>query len=356
MFLYQRKISASRRETAHVGKQFALSLLSLGGAFRLGEMLSSRNLLVLTYHRVIPRDRYRGGKRPPNTHFTDEFDEQMAFVAKRFNVLAGNELRDFMEGRGTVPRYSLAITFDDGYENNFTHALPILQQHGLHAVFFVTTNLIGDDNRSFWFDRLDRLLSVVPSAVILNRLRQIDVSLPASPDTRVHRYFKTLPSARQSELLDSLERQFRDTKLPVADRVVHGLMSWDQVRSMAAAGMTIGSHTANHQILAAVPPAEAQKELLSSRLRTEQETGQPCWCFAYPNGERQDFRPSDELSVEDTGYLCAFTQISGSINSRTPRYALPRIAIPDTGDIKIFRSYVSGVHRAFRAIFPTKAG
>lgn len=341
-------------EMPGMSKRLALSFLSLVGAFRIGELLSSRNLLVLTYHRVIPRDTLTNGRRPPNTLYTDEFDEQMTFVAKRFNVLTGDNLRAVIEGTRAAPRYSLAITFDDGYENNFSYALPILQRHGLRAVFFVTTNLIGDENQSFWFDRLDRLLAIASSSEILERLRQLDPSLSASPDARIHPYFKTLSSARQSEMLDYLERQFSHAGVPVADRVVHGLMNWDQVRLMASAGMTIGSHTANHQILAAVVPAVAQAELQSSRIRIEQETGQACWCFAYPNGKRQDFRPLDELAAQSTGYLCAFTQIPGSINNHSPRYALARIPIPDTGDMNIFRSYVSGIQRTFRTVFPEK--
>lgn len=337
-----------------MSKRLALSLLSRAGAFRLGEMLSSRNLLVLTYHRVIPRDTWADGRRPSNTLFTDEFDEQMAFVAKRFNVLAGDDLRAVLAGSGAIPRYSLAVTFDDGYENNFSCALPILQRHRLRAVFFLTTNLIGDENRSFWFDRLDRLLSIVPSAEIRERLHRFDRSFSAAPDARIQAYFKTLSSARQSEILDYLERQFAHAGVAVAERVVHGLMSWDQVRLMAAAGMTIGSHTANHQILAAVSPTEVKTELQLSHQRIQQETGKACWCFAYPNGQRRDFRASDEIAVQDAGYLCAFTQVPGTINSQTPRYALPRIPIPDTGDMKIFRSYVSGVQRAFRTVFPEK--
>jgi glycosyltransferase involved in cell wall biosynthesis/peptidoglycan/xylan/chitin deacetylase (PgdA/CDA1 family) len=335
-------------------KKFGLLLLSISGAIRLSEYVSSRNLLVLTFHRVIPRDWRVNGQRPPNTLFTDEFEEQMAFVARRFNVLSGDDLRAVVEGAASIPRYSLAITFDDGYENNFRHALPILQRHGLHTVLFITTNLIGDEKQLLWFDRLDRLLSIVPSAEILTWLRRFDPSMSASPNARISPYFKTLSSARQSEILDGLEQQVGHAGVPIADRAVHGLMNWDQVRAMVSAGMTIGSHTANHQILAAASPAEVNTELLSSRERIEQETGQTCWCFAYPNGGRRDFRPSDELAVQSAGYRCAFTQISGSINHHTPRFALPRIPIPDTGDMRIFRSYLSGIQRVFRTIFPEK--
>src|SRR5256885_8008899 len=293
-------------------KTLTLSLLSITGAFRLAEYLSSRDLLVLTYHRVIPRHWRVNGRRPPNTLFADEFEEQMAFVAKRYNVLTGNELRAVVEGADTVSRYSLAVTFDDGYENNFSHALPILQRYGLHAVFFLTTNLIGNRDQSLWFDRLESLVSTVPPGEILGQLRRLHPALSAAPEGQIRPYFKRLSSARQSEILDRLERHFGRARARHEDRTVYGLMSWDQVRSIASAGMTIGSHTASHQILAAVAPAEAQAELVLSRERVERETGQTCWCFAYPNGARQDFRASDELAVREAGYLCAFTQISGS--------------------------------------------
>lgn len=339
---------------AGLGKQFALSLLSQSGAFRVGEMLSSRNLRVLTYHRVIPRDRWKVAQRPPNTLFADEFEEQMAFVSRSFNVLAGEELRAVINERKSVPQYSLAITFDDGYENNFLHALPILQKHGLHAVFFVTTNLIGNADRSLWFDRLDRLLSIVSPVELFEWLRQYESPRADSSIPQVRAYFKMLSNARQSEILDRLEQQFVHARAPGADKTVYGLMNWDQVRRMVSAGMTIGSHTANHQILAAVSAAEVRAELLTSRQRIQEETGRECWCFAYPNGGRSDFRQSDELAVQSAGYRCAFTQIAGSINRNAPRFALPRIPIPDTGDVRVLRSHLSGIQRAYRTIFPEK--
>jgi len=333
-------------------KQIALSLLSVSGAFRLGEMISSTKLVALTYHRVVPRGCIGNGTRPSNTIFTDEFDAQMSLVAQRFNVLDAQGLRDYLEGRGRRPRYAVAVTFDDGYENNYLHALPILRRHGLHAVFFVTANLIGQTKQLFWFDRLDRLLVVVGKNGLLARLRHVGVQTPTDTGMRIQSWFKTLAYTEQANLLDELERHFADAGLPAVDPTVHGLMSWEQVRSMADAGMTIGSHSANHQILSSVSPDAVDMELVSSRRRIEKEIARECWCFAYPNGEREDFRESDEQAVKRAGYVCAFTQIPGAIGQHSARFALPRIPIPDTGDMLIFRSYVSGVQRTLRTVFP----
>lgn len=333
-----RLVSHAREATKRLG----LFALSTAGANRLTRYALRRNLLALTYHRVIPRDCYADGKRPADCIFADEFDKQMAFVARHFNVVAGHELRAIVEGTAAIPPYSVVITFDDGYENNVSVALPILQRYGLTAVFFVTTNHIGSKDQFLWFVRLDQLLSIAGPTVLLQRLRELDPPAAAVPDTAIRRYFKGLSSSRQSELLERLEREIGRAEASVADQVAHGMMNWDQVRLLVSAGMTVGSHTANHQILAAVSPAEATAELSSSRKRIEQETAQGCWCFAYPNGERRDFRPSDEVAARDAGYACAFTQVEGMISNRSPRYALPRIPIPGTGDLKLFEAYVSG--------------
>lgn len=337
-------------DARQVIKRLGLLVLSNAGPNRLAKYASRRNLRVLTYHRVAPRDCVAAGKRPPDTVFADEFERQMAFVARHLDAIGGDRLRSIVEGTADIPHHALAISFDDGYENNFQYALPVLQRYGLSAVFFLTTDFIGKD-QLLWFVRLDRLLSVAPSTVLLERLRELDPSIRVPTDTQIRPYFKGLPAVRQSELLGHLERKLGCPAASDAERTVYGMMSWDQVRRLASAGMTIGSHTANHQILAAVSSAEASAELRSSRERIEQETGQTCWSFAYPNGQRRDFRASDELAARDAGYSCAFTQVEGMIGNHTPRYTLPRIPAPNTGDLRLFETYVFGLRHFIKGAY-----
>ena len=189
----------------------------------------------------------------------------------------------------------------------------------------------------FWFDRLDWLLSRVSTEDVTGELRKLDPSLHALSDTHIRLYFKTLPGSQQTEILGRLEQQFGNAEIASENGTIFDSMSWDEVRSMASAGMTIGSHTVSHQILSAVGSAQVYTEVFSSRQRIQDETGQECWCFSYPNGERWDFRPLDEQTILRAGYLCAFTLIPGAISSLTSRYALPRIHIGETGDIRIHR-------------------
>jgi hypothetical protein len=96
-----------------------------------------------------------------------------------------------IQGSGEIPPNSLVITFDDGYENNFSHVLPILQRHGLHAVFFVTTNLIGREATEFWFDRLDRLRAAVPAPDIIQQLCRLDPSLASRQEQNISIYISS---------------------------------------------------------------------------------------------------------------------------------------------------------------------
>jgi len=320
-----------------MGRRIARSLPSVTDALRISEYFLRRNLLVLNYHRIVPREQCPDGLRPENTLFVDEFESQMAFVSRRYKVLTGEQVRAIITGSAAIPRYSLAISFDDGYENNYMHAFPVLQRYGLKAIFFVTTGRLDREVQHFWWDRLDRLHSRVSTEDLTGELRKLDPSLHALSDTHIRLYFKTLPGSRQAEILSRLEQQFGNAEIASENRTIFDSMSWDQVRSMASAGMTIGSHTVSHQILSAAGSAQVYTEVFSSRQRIQDETGQECWCFCYPNGQRRDFRPLDEHAVLRAGYLCAFTLIPGAISSHSSRYALPRIPIVETRDIRILR-------------------
>lgn len=346
------EVDSLSQRVRSASKNLALALLSRGGAFRMGEWVSRSELRVLTYHRVVPRGSLGGGPRPPNTLCSDEFDEQMAFVSRRFRVVTGPELRGIVTGELRSPRYALAVTFDDGYRNNFEYAFPILRKHGVHATFFLTTRLIGTTTERLWFDRLDRLSTTTPFQVLVSKLQRLEPSLAgASGDgDRVRAALKRLPVERLSQLLDALERSQKSVVSGSEEPGLHALMSWDEVRTLASAGMTIGSHTENHQILASVPPDRVREELVTSRKRIEEETGQPCWCFAYPNGGPHDFRNTDERAVREAGYLCAFTQTLGTIGSLSARFALPRIPVPDSGDLRVLRLRLSGIQHLYDSL------
>lgn len=328
-----------------IGKSLALSLLSLAGAFHFGRWQLRRQLVVLTYHRVLSNHQRTSRSRLPDSLFSCEFEWQISHIVRHYHVATGEEVLAFLTGKSTLPPYSVFITFDDGFENNYTEAFPILQRYGVSAAFFLTTGLIGQTGSMLWFDRLDAILSTTHWADISYWLISRNIPYDIQDKLQLRRWLKSLSQIDRDQIITRLGADLGLTScLNTSEGSAYKLMTWDQARRMAAQGMTIGSHTVSHQILSSANHEEVQNEIVISRKKIEKEIGQQCWCFSYPNGTDADFRLSDKEAVQSAGYACAFTQISGFVNKDADCCALPRISMSESFDNQIFLSRLTGIH------------
>lgn len=327
------------------------SAIRATGAFRVGQRLRAGSLPALTYHRVrADGDWVNHQERDPNVVSTSEFERQVAYLARHYHVLSGDEFRAFLDGRTELPLRSALITFDDGYLDNYTEAFPILRRYGVSAIFFVTTAFIGSSTSYLWLDRIDTVAKTVGPAAVARWLDGHEVRVDGEGIEEVRSGLKRLTRDRRFEVVGLLEATFGKADVPLTDTS----MSWNQLAEMADAGMTIGSHTATHQILGAATRDEVRDELLSSRTALEERLRRPCWAFSYPNGEVGDFRPEDAEDLHAAGYQCAFTQVPGFIGRGSNVYALPRVPVPGVPSFAVFLSRLSGVYawlRAARAMF-----
>jgi len=119
------------------------------------------------------------------------------------------------------------------------------------------------------------------------------------------------------------------------DQAAPGYMTWDQVRELKAAGVTIGSQTASHPHLPDVELEQVKIELDRAAQRIVEETGEPPSLFAYPYGE---YGSAIQHIVAGRGYIAAFGQQSGVAHAGSDRFGLPRFALNETyGGIDRFR-------------------
>jgi len=115
---------------------------------------------ILTYHHI---DNPPADEKEANLYVSPRaFEAQMEYLREaKFNVISLDRLREGLLGRNPLPQRAVVITFDDGYENNFVNAYPILQRYGYPATFFITTGRIGwvgpTDNRHMHADQLREL-------------------------------------------------------------------------------------------------------------------------------------------------------------------------------------------------------
>ncbi len=104
-------------------------LLSPGG---IGARLS-----ILIFHRVLSQT----DPLFPGEQDIHRFDQVLSWVSRWFNVMALDDAVSRLRA-GTLPARAAAITFDDGYADNASNALPVLQRHGMEATFFVATSFL----------------------------------------------------------------------------------------------------------------------------------------------------------------------------------------------------------------------
>lgn len=275
-------------------------------------------LSILIFHRVLPR---------PDPLFPDEpdaarFDELMQWIAAWFNVLPLDEAVSRLRSQ-TLPPRAACITFDDGYADNYTVALPILQRHGLKATFFIASGFL--DGGRMWND-------TVIEAVRGAKVAELDFGLPSVPAgsvgtdaekrgllSRLLPAVKHLPPTERDEVVARIA-EVSGALLP--DDL---MLKSEQVRGLRDAGMLIGAHTVTHPILAACSDEKAWSEIKTGREQLELILGERVGLFAYPNGKPgTDYTHQHVEMVARLGFDAAVSTSWGANQASSDRFQLLR--------------------------------
>jgi peptidoglycan/xylan/chitin deacetylase (PgdA/CDA1 family) len=216
-----------------------------------------------------------------------------------------------------------AITFDDGYADNATLALPILQKLGLTATFFIATGFL--DGGRMWND-------TVIEAVRAHRLDELDLERigfgRATTESPASKRASIGALLRAIKHLDPAERDDRVAAIAeaVGARLPDDLMmTRSMVRALHGAGMSLGGHTVRHPILRCVSDAEAEREIAQGRDALREISGEPVRLFAYPNGVPDaDYQSRHVALVKRLGFDAAVCTASGAAVRGSDRYQLPR--------------------------------
>jgi peptidoglycan/xylan/chitin deacetylase (PgdA/CDA1 family) len=276
-------------------------------------------LTTLIFHRVLPvSDPLRPGEPDPEL-----FDRLMNFLARNFVVLPLVEAVDLLK-HGNLPKRACCITFDDGYADNLSIALPILEKYRLPAMVFVATGYL-DGGRMFNDTVID---AIAQSRLQRLDLREIDLGMHdiATMEARQDVIAAILqqikyrpPEQRSSDVARFLE-------LPQCGALPTDIMLTSrQVAELSARGIEIGGHTINHPILTSVQDDVAKHEIIAGKHRLEQITGKPIQTFAYPNGQpNKDYAARHATMVREAGFKLAVSTAQGVGSETSDIFQLPR--------------------------------
>jgi peptidoglycan/xylan/chitin deacetylase (PgdA/CDA1 family) len=286
-------------------------------------------LLVLNYHRIGEI----AGNQLDDATFSataDRLREQVRYLKRWFAVPSVDEVLDSLD-RGSFSNPTVLITFDDGYRDNYELAFPILRELGVPACFFVVTGLL-DAPTLPWWDRVAYTIKMMDGLTFeISYPEHLTIDLRevsrASATWRVLRACKEARSFDEPRFADELAMR---TGVSVDARSLARrlFMSWESVREMARGGMTIGSHTVTHSVLASLSESAQRRELRDSRDRIAEAVGLPPGMLAYPVGGPRSFTRVTRQLAREAGYRAAFSY-GGVTNAPWPLdpLSIPRTAV-----------------------------
>lgn len=290
--------------------------LQLSGASGLIARLGRRRSLplILGYHRVAERFSPDAAVDIPSMiTSTAMLRRHLEWVAARFRFASLDEIGARLESGEGFDGPVAAVTFDDGYEDVYQNALPILRAMGIPACVFVVTDLAGTSRLQI-HDRLYIALARLfrirrrPARALAALLDELGMEVArnvmrrfVSPFPALGALLKSFPQSRIVELLAHLEVDGAKLNGNVSNMRP---LSWSMIREMHDAGITIGSHTRTHALLTNESSERIGDELASSRRELEDALGAPVRHLAYPDGR---FNAAVVQAVRQAGYRFAYT-------------------------------------------------
>ncbi len=281
--------------------------------------LTGRRHVILTFHRVRPPGQAADPFDTCPSVSAETFQRILEHLQRRFTILP---LAELCERRGQKAPVA-AVTFDDGWRDNYDLAFPILRQLGVPATIFLVTSKIGG-RELFWQQTLGqvfRAASEAPRGDAANGLRSLLRVRDGRPLT-YQLYRDTVvcwKNLKQAECFDRLRRAGWAVSQGAA--CPRQFLTADEVREMAAAGVSFGSHTVTHAILPYLPAAQIEWELAQSKAALEGLLGGAIGALAYPNGQ---WSPLVVEYAQRTGYSIACTTHASRLSGKERLLCLPR--------------------------------
>lgn len=257
-------------------------------------------LLVLTYHRVLPLNHPDRASEQPGMLVTPELlSMHFETLQRHFTPVHLDDWLRAARAGEPPPGRSLAITFDDGWRDNYYHAFPVIKAAAIPVTLFLVTDMVGS-RYQFWPNRLARVLKAWHprhaqhlDESTRRHLVALDVPLdmtgsestPEVIDSVIGRC-KVASDAHLHALLDQVEALLPD--LARAESTAErDLLDWAEVQEMADSGLVrFGSHTRRHTRLRDdLSDEQLEDEIGGSRRILEDKLGQPAPLFCYPNGD-----------------------------------------------------------------------
>lgn len=297
-------------------------------------MRPSEGFCIYLFHGVIPQKTI--GLRNYNRKHID-----VVTFRRRLNELTNvgpsvsmDEIINARRTGESLPPGAFAVTFDDGFENNYSIAAPILHELRIPATFYVTTSFI-ERNLMSWIDQIEYCLS---------RATRPAISLPWSEARwraqttgqkidlleEIRAVVKSSPKIDPEVVVDGVFEQCNVDRVWGSSDTLDQKMSWSQVRSLAEDPLfTIGGHSHTHRTMAFLNASELAGEIDMSLELIRRRVGEQPRHYSYPEGMACSYSPDVIRELQRRGVVCCPSAEPGSNQIGDDLFHLKRIPVTE---------------------------
>lgn len=302
------------------------------GVHRIARPFTAGAGAILMFHRVRPAV---GGAFQPNRglEITPAFLDEVltALRASDADIVTMDEAHRRLVTGANVRRF-VALTFDDGYRDNRTYALPILKRHDAPFTLYVVADYAAGQGRMWWVTLENAVARSTRLEIVLDgESRVFECATPeqkAVTFVALYDHLRTRPThAEFSQIVVHLA----DAAGIDAEEECRALtMGWSEIQALAEEPLvTIGAHTISHPILTQLTENAARQEIAGSAAAIAERLGQRPEHFAYPVGQPYAAGPREFRLAREAGFKTAVTTRPGVLFADHAAHltALPRIAV-----------------------------
>ena len=286
-------------------------------------------LVILLYHGVTEGIRNGVGNFSGKHIDIKCFEDQIGLIKKKYTLLSMDDVVEIYTNGDRWPKNSVAVTFDDGFQNNYFNAAPILDKYKCPSTFYVCAGMINTD-LMFWVDIIEDCLNRTKKTAVRIHLAEDAVLYLRDDDEKIQaidtvkKYCKKVASPVKDRILDEL---IEETDVsPSSDASSdYKMMSWKQLRAICDSDLfTVGGHTLYHDIMSAQPVDRMEKDVDTTLSLLEYNLGESMIHFSYPEGQAHHYSQEVISALCKKGIVCSPSAIDG-FNTDENLFNLKRI-------------------------------
>ena len=258
---------------------------------------------------------------------SENFYNQLLYLKENYETVSLDSLISRLKDNN-LSGNEISITFDDGYLDNLTNMLPVINSLKIPVTVFIPTDFINK-NDEFWWDKIEQLVIKTKKLEINFSIEKkiYSYSLADSKEKiiAIDNICKELKKLPPSEIQQFIKIFYKLSETTLEERKTHLIMSQSDILKLSkSAFVTIGSHAHTHTRLSILSKDQQRKEFILSKNLLQNIIGKGIDFISYPFGSKIDFTSETEGLVQHCGYKAGIANVQKDLTMKDRITAIPR--------------------------------